>query len=288
MGTLFAYAYPTNLAPGRADHTYVTCCEGGHGWGCWGGRTGGRVLVSGPASTARADAIAELDERAGITCYLINGVCHQAANRVLLPASITVRKARGYGVSTALFGVYGRPRGTFGTCLAPFHRHANVTGDLPECEGTPEGALPAEPGSSDSAEHQKAAVELLDRFVHETESPEGRAAFAVQSLDLLMRDRLGPEFPETRQAEALRKIRVDFEQSRERVDQALEEDPAAWPSITEAFDRLVVDFQERAAKILEPQEYLGLFELEPGDTVTLTDRSIAEAVYGNPGDATRS
>jgi hypothetical protein len=163
-----------------------------------------------------------------------------------------------------------------------------VTGDLPECEGTPEGALPAEPGSSDSAEHQKAAVELLDRFVHETESPEGRAAFAVQSLDLLMRDRLGPEFPETRQAEALRKIRVDFEQSRERVDQALEEDPAAWPSITEAFDRLVVDFQERAAKILEPQEYLGLFELEPGDTVTLTDRSIAEAVYGNPGDATRS
>src|SRR5262249_46453945 len=72
-------------------------------------------------------------ERGGITCYLINGVCHQAANRILLPAGITVRGARGYEVSEALFGTYGRPGGVFGLCKAPFDQHAGTTGDLPAC-----------------------------------------------------------------------------------------------------------------------------------------------------------
>ena len=93
-------------------------------------------VAAGNGSTKQADAIAEADERAGIKCYLINGVCHQAANRILFPAGITARGARGYDVSEALFGTYGRPRGPFGTCPSPFNQHAGVTGDLPECVET--------------------------------------------------------------------------------------------------------------------------------------------------------
>jgi hypothetical protein len=44
------------------------------------------LLGWGAGSTLRADAIAEPDERAGITCYAINGVCQQAAKRILLAA----------------------------------------------------------------------------------------------------------------------------------------------------------------------------------------------------------
>src|SRR5215470_17682530 len=106
MGTLVAMRYPTVLALGAADHTYVRCGTGGKAWGCWGGKTGGSFLRSGPGSTNRADAIAEPNEHAGVTCYLVNGVCHQAANRILLPAAITVTGARGYSVSTAMYGVY--------------------------------------------------------------------------------------------------------------------------------------------------------------------------------------
>jgi hypothetical protein len=84
MGELVAKAYPTNLFARLADHTYVECSTGGKAWACWGGKTGGHALGHGPASTMRADAIARPDEKANIKCYLINGVCHQAANRILI------------------------------------------------------------------------------------------------------------------------------------------------------------------------------------------------------------
>ena len=81
MGDLVAMAYPTKLFANLADHTYVMCGTGGKAWACWGGKTGGTELRRATGSTQRADEIAEPDEHAGITCYLINGVCHQAANR---------------------------------------------------------------------------------------------------------------------------------------------------------------------------------------------------------------
>src|SRR5262245_5474911 len=133
MGDLVAKRYPAKLFANLADHTYVECGTGGKGWACWGGKNGGTELRRATGSTKRADEIAEPDEHAGITCYLINGVCHQAANRILLPASITVRGARGYEVSEALFGTYGRPGGFLGMCKAPFDQQAGTTGDLPEC-----------------------------------------------------------------------------------------------------------------------------------------------------------
>ena len=130
MGTLIAMRYRLALTANLADHTYVVCGDGTKAWGCWGDDGGGTALRSGIGSTRRADAIAGGQARAGIDCYLINGVCHQAANRVLLPAGITVRGAAGYDVSEALFGTYGRPHGLAGLCHAPFRKRAGIDGDL--------------------------------------------------------------------------------------------------------------------------------------------------------------
>ena len=130
MGVLVVKRYPVQGLADVADHTYVECGTGAQGWSCWGGKTGGTELRRGDGSTLRADQIAGANERGGITCYLINGVCHQAANRILLPASITVRGARGDQVSEALFGTYGRPSGVLGLCRAPFDQHTGTTGDL--------------------------------------------------------------------------------------------------------------------------------------------------------------
>jgi hypothetical protein len=131
MGILVAKNYPTSLFGKAADHTYVECSTGVKAWSCWGGKTGGTVLRRAVGSTKRADAIAKPNERAGIKCYLINGVCHQAANRILLPAGITVQGARGYSVSHAMFGAYGRVG--MWPCHAPFNRHLGSGADLPEC-----------------------------------------------------------------------------------------------------------------------------------------------------------
>jgi hypothetical protein len=131
IGTLVVNAYPTTLFAKAADHTYVECGTGAVGWSCWGGKTGGTSVRQASGSTSRANDIAEPDERAGITCYLINGVCHQAANRILLPARITVNGVRGYALSSALYGVYGRA--SRWPCRAPFNQHPTTTGDLPAC-----------------------------------------------------------------------------------------------------------------------------------------------------------
>ena len=140
MGTLIAKKYPTKLFLKAADHTYVECSTGGKAWSCWGGKTGGTAFNSGTGSTRRADAIAESNEHAGITCYLVNGVCHQAANRILVSAGILVSTARGYALSQAVFGTYGRA-GVW-PCSAPFNQQVGVTGDLPECSAA---ASPAGP-----------------------------------------------------------------------------------------------------------------------------------------------
>jgi len=58
-------------------------------------------------------------------------VCHQAANRILLPAWILVSGARGYSISQTLFGTYGRV-GVW-PCSSPFRQYSGVSGDLPAC-----------------------------------------------------------------------------------------------------------------------------------------------------------
>src|SRR3990170_2888258 len=148
MGALVILRYPAFFGRSPVDHTYVMCGTGRRAWSCWGGKTGGTPLRMGSGSTRQANAIAGLDERAGITCYGVNGVCHQAANRVAFPARILALGARGYGLSEALFGPYGRERGPFGLCKAPFEQHAGVTGDLDECAEPTEPAGVRDPAAA--------------------------------------------------------------------------------------------------------------------------------------------
>jgi hypothetical protein len=58
MGALIGKAYPTSLLGTQAGHTYVECGSEKVGWGCWGGKTGGREIIRGTGSTNQANAIA--------------------------------------------------------------------------------------------------------------------------------------------------------------------------------------------------------------------------------------
>jgi hypothetical protein len=89
----------------NVDHTYViSSC--GLSWGCFGRRSGGSSVVSGSGSSIIAHCLSHPNETAGIK-YLITGVCHQASNRILYPAGITVDGSHGYGASVMLYGIYG-------------------------------------------------------------------------------------------------------------------------------------------------------------------------------------
>jgi hypothetical protein len=89
------------------DHTYVTSTCGLK-WGCFGRDAGGNGLSAAVGSSIVADCLSQTNSEAGID-YLKTGVCHQAANRILHPANVTVAGARGYQTWAYRFGPYGKP-----------------------------------------------------------------------------------------------------------------------------------------------------------------------------------
>lgn len=114
MAILNAFALSTQINK-NWDHVYVES-DDGHSWGCFGGDSGGVSICSEAGDSAFAECLSHPQLQtifgfiryAGIT-YLADGVCHQAANRILYPANgITVASTRGYGISLGLYGTYGR------------------------------------------------------------------------------------------------------------------------------------------------------------------------------------
>jgi hypothetical protein len=285
VGTLVVRCYASGAFAKLADHTYVECGAAGKAWGCWGGKSGGTALRQDAGSTRRADAIAGKNERAGITCYLVNGVCHQAANRILLPAGITARGARGYEVSEALFGVYGRPRGASGRCRAPFARHAGVTGDLPEC------AAPARAGRALSAVERRAEWRYLsgvlalyrraERRLRSVRGPFGPDLedFLVELFMLQVRFRLGRALDRPA-ARKLRDIRASFERSRLQLEEWFAGEALTAGEFAAAFNTETILFQEAVASVLTARQYRALFGLRRGDTVVLADPRIVRRAYG--------
>ena len=279
MGMLVAKHYPTILLGKTADHTYVECGTGARGWSCWGGKTGGTFLRSGSGSTNQADAIAGPSERAGITCYLINGVCHQAANRILFPAGIFVTGARGYGVSSAIFGPYGRPTGPAGRCPAPFNRHAGVTGDLPACVPPPAAAAGPAVGHSTQEETYfnsvSRAYSQIGLFGLGDEDQ--LVDFMVRLFDYQIDYRLGNQLDDQRHAQ-LRDLRTSAEESRIELETDFANGIPVIEFVVRA-DLQVIQFQKDATEILTEQEYYDLFDLRKGEVVALADPAIVETAY---------
>jgi hypothetical protein len=285
VGTLVVRHYRSGLFAKLADHTYVECGAGAKAWGCWGGKTGGAALRQGSGSTRRADAIAEPDERAGITCYLVNGVCHQAANRILLPAGITARGARGYEVSAALFGVYGRPRGGFRACRAPFEEHAGVTGDLPECAGAARGGRTLPAGERRAERRYLRDVLALyrraERRLRSVRGPVGPELedFLVELFMRQVRHRLGGGLGRAA-TRKLRDIRASTERSRLQLEEWFAREALTAGEFAAAFNTETILFQDAVAGVLAARQYRALFGLRRGEAVILADPRIVRRAYG--------
>lgn len=281
MGTLVAKAYPTALFANRADHTYVECQGGGKAWGCWGGKTGGRALAQGPGSTKRADCIARPDERAGITCYLVNGVCHQAANRILVTAGLTVRGARGYSISRALFGIYGRVG--FWPCKAPFNQCRGVSGDLAACAPAAPAVRESQADSREQAEDMQGPLEMYegarDLLRGDTEDFQTVAEFHVALFMEMARSRLGDDGRE-RFGGPLEEVRRDAESRILELQRTFAEGELTPPEYVHQFDDLTIAFQENVAQSVHGNVYVALLDEEPGDWIKLSDPRIIEAEYG--------
>lgn len=105
MGTFTGYAIPAQMA-NAVDHTYVEL-NPGVAYGCHGRSSGGHPICSGQGNVEQGACLSSPTGTAGIA-YGMEGVCHQAANRILWPARLTVSSARGARGSLFAWGLYGR------------------------------------------------------------------------------------------------------------------------------------------------------------------------------------
>jgi hypothetical protein len=283
MGVLVAKAYPTALFANLADHTYVECRSGAKGWKCWGGKTGGRVIASGSGSTKRANEIARPDEKAGIKCYLVNGVCHQAANRILIEAKVTVRLARGYSISEALFGTYGRILAW--PCASPFNTYPSVTGDLEACadgDSVP-GASQEEVGAL-QASREAAYVEYVLAMYARAEK-NGVSASADDhrnfQVDLFL------QFAQYQLQERYDGVRGNLQEIKSGIEDRLTdlqsrfgENKIDARDYVAQFEQLTMDFQRLLGRALSASDYRALLTLHQDERVSLVDPQIVREVYG--------
>ncbi len=142
--TFYSWVVPAYTANSPVDHTWVTTYDNRVNpypddaavvaakrdyWYCWGdfhpagkipgNPTGfldsqsGQLTIARCLVTSNADSEKAPGARGTIFNYGMDGVCHQLANQVLYATKsssrppLTVKKARGYGASTFLYGVYG-------------------------------------------------------------------------------------------------------------------------------------------------------------------------------------
>lgn len=104
-----AFAYPVEeKLPlfDKMDHTYVIV--GKKPFDCFGGSTGGHAITTVSKGNRQLAEETETSSYDANMTYLIDGVCHQMANRILWPAQLLVDKAQAFFLSVCLFGPYGK------------------------------------------------------------------------------------------------------------------------------------------------------------------------------------
>ncbi|WP_265211976.1 hypothetical protein [Herbaspirillum lusitanum] len=273
MGILVAKKYKTQMFLNFADHTYVECGTGAKAWSCWGGKSGGTAFNQGIGSTKRANAIAKPNERAGITTYLIDGVCHQAANRILFPSGIQVAGARGYGLSLQLFGIYGR---------STFDFHPHVSGDLVAC---------AQPNNLSEHQQIKRAIDIkliesarrfnmtgLRRFGRAQQFHRSQNLKSYHALiQILFADKLS-----LKRQEGLMQAKFDAETRLFILEKELKTEQIGAVEFVKEFNKMTEVFQDDSANVLTSKQYETAFGNDVDKRIILADPQALNDAFG-PG-----
>lgn len=268
MVTLYAWVTPAFWSHAPVDHTWVTTYDSRvtayqdigdvknaqqTNWYCWGDfhpegdpvdpivdRPGNgplaQCLVLGNAESKPFPAA-----RGTIFTYGVDGVCHQLANQVLYATGspgqppATVNGARGYEISSFLYGTYGL-------------QHAAWLAKLQGClaQAVPVSGLP---------------MKLGETILGEPPMPELRDDFADRASDVLKDDpdRLSALLSLRGSAQTYLAARI----------------PGFTAPTAELLNARNQHLLDQAALLLEPAQFRELFGVEPGERVDLIDPTMA-------------
>lgn len=269
--TITAYGVPVFIEALKryADHTYAIGVNDETGkeliWHCGGDFEGGRKLTTGKAEGSQCDCISRRKEDPGPAGglawirYAVDGVCHQATNRIIYPAGLEVTKAKAYRVSYNLYGrlglkaIDGVGRKRWRTLLKKCHLK------LPAEE---EPLLLASEPADDTTLAEWDVAEAAFDFRQVTDG----AISEVQCDDLL--------------AERNSVVEIKNE-----LSAAIVEGRISGRELADGINAAVSEYLLKSARIVPPPTYRAIHGIEPEEEILLVNPLIAEAYYEHEVEA---
>lgn len=259
---LEAWVVPAQGAPWW-DHTYVTS-SCGFSWGCFGRAATGTPLAAGIGDSAIADCLSKPVSAPGVrpwVCagltYLIDGVCHQAANRILYPAGITVAGCAGYSWSVLTYGAYSAPWPERSKCVPPGTVLAGATSATPVQQG-------------DAMDPKSAYDRTVTRLpISQVDAESAR----LIELDALVKFKLGKHL-DKQTFEFLADVQAELQDTQRAIGGDLR---AGKITLEVYLDRLTIALhraKERGIEVLGPKRFEQIFGAEAYNPEAMIDREM--------------
>jgi len=244
------------------DHTYVDSSDG-FKWGCLGRDSGGALLFSANGQSAFAECLSYprgnvlgFPQFAGII-WSVNGVCHQAVNRILYAAGgLEVASARGYGLSLGLYGTYG-----LGTKV-PWPRPIHCVSLYPIAGSGPLGGPTVAPRDDKSAQFTTSI-----RHLHARPDADERT-IARQELEALARLKLGEDF-DREKIVSVAKCQSVWREQHQHFTERLQRGELSPEGYRQVLRQAISEMAADCQRILGDKDFELLFGIPPEDAVDL-------------------
>ena len=219
--------------------------------------------------------------------YGITGVCHQTANRILWPAGVTVRQARGYWASWLLYGTFGKGLAIW---LATLATCGTKSGDIPECSAgdrKPKGTLIDDgSGHDEYAKRLKSYYEGLsaEKSVKSLASADKASGF-LEILDHETQIMLEERFSNgdiDNASSVIHAVRKDAFKTVTVMDKSFDVRSISREDIAEKTNNLVNQMLRNLAESLGGDVFSQVMELDPGETINIIDPGMMANDSGKP------
>lgn len=270
VDTLSAHTIPTIINAGW-DHVYVIS-DAGHKWGCFGRDNGGTALCWGSGDAAFANCLSTPQGQspvgvpiyAGIT-YAVDGVCHQAANRILYPVGsggLIVAQAKGYGLSAFLYGTYGR-----GTKV-PWPQLSQCASLYLSAGGAPSGGPTVAQNDSKSARLAHGIRKIY------ADPATDESTIALRELEALAREQLGEGYDRQKIA-AVAEYQRQWREKQQDFTERLKQGYLSPEGYRLILRQVVAETAERCEAVLGSEDFERLFGVPAKDAADLLTRPVA-------------
>jgi hypothetical protein len=210
-----------------------------------------------------------LPDTAGIVPYAVDGVCHQAANRFLFSARITLNyKVRGYWFSNIAYRTWGK---SYPAWLAASYLPCSISHAVPGAVAAP-AAMPVAEAAGDSELFNK--IQMVHSSVPKMIAGMESRDPAEIAREISVRDMVAHasfQVPEL-DPEKIAEIHRQFLKERD----AVLSDQLKGTALSDKVNSMMKDVQLALADSLDSETYRKLSGgIEPGETVDVVDREIA-------------